>query len=92
MIFIYIDKKTTFLFVGALNLSFQSFNAPTNKKTHQQNVKRKVLSRSDHTLCHHGLSHFHKSGDISPLDIIDVSIGLTTIGDTLLVDAVHDAV
>ena len=48
------------------------------------------VSLLHYALCHHGIGHFHETCDIGSLDIVDVSVGLFAILDTLFMDVVHN--
>ena len=44
------------------------------------------------TLGHHGVGHFHETGDVCTLHVVDVAVCFSTIFHTLFVDTEHDAV
>ena len=44
----------------------------------------------NNALPHHCVSYFHKSGNISTLHIIDISVGFCAVFHALGMDAVHD--
>ena len=45
-----------------------------------------------YALGEHSLCHLHESGDIGTADVVDVSVGLFAVFDTLLVYRFHDVV
>lgn len=44
------------------------------------------------TLCHHGAGHFHESGNVGSLHVVDVAVGLGSVFYALGMDILHDAV
>ena len=48
------------------------------------------MELSENTLGHHGAGYLHKAGYIGALDIVDITVGLGAIFDTLLMNVAHD--
>ena len=49
-----------------------------------------LCSRLENALCHHGACHLHEAGDVSTLDIVDISVLLFAEECALVVDFSHD--
>lgn len=47
---------------------------------------------SDHALRQHGISYFHKAGDVRALDVVDLAVSLFTVVNTGMVNRLHDVV
>ena len=46
----------------------------------------------DDTLLEHSLSHLHEAGNVRTLNIVNMTVGLSTELNAGLVDALHDVV
>ena len=49
-----------------------------------------LTKRLEYALSHHGFCHFHEASNVSALDVVNVTVGLSAVLNAVLVDVLHD--